>query len=201
MLSIPSEVQTLAEAERLKYALMFRVELDGGPQGLWNWNYDVTVDGCTYRGIGGNIQTDAFSGSAALDVDNITAQIVGLASNAQSLIDNENWHQRPCSVFIAFLDDADAIIHTMVRYSGFLDSCPFVDNTDEDSGLAGTSTLKATVENSNRALDLATGRVRSDSDQRSVGGSTDGFGKYITAANSKAGEIVWGRKGPQSPVR
>jgi hypothetical protein len=194
MLSIPSEIQTLVESGRFAVRLMIRVDLDDGPQGIWNDLYRVTVDDCTYVGIGGNLQTDAFSGSAALDVDNLDFQITGLSSEARSIIDNESWHQRPASVFIAFLDDAQAIQHTMVRYSGFLDSCQFTDQAD------GTSVLHVIIENSNRALDLSSGRVRSDADQRSVGGSTDGFAKYVAAANSNT-EIYWGRKGPQSPVR
>jgi hypothetical protein len=195
MLSIPSGIQTLVESGRFAVRLMIRVDLDDGPQGLWNDLYDVTVDDCTFVGIGGNLQTDAFSGSAALDVDNLDFQITGLSSEARALVDNENWHQRSASVFIAFLDDAGAVQHTMVRYSGFLDSCQVVDQAD------GLSLIHVIIENSNRALDLSTGRVRSDADQRSVGGSTDGFGKYITSANSQAGEITWGRKGPHSPVR
>lgn len=199
MLSIPSEIQTLVEAETLQYALMIRFDLDDGPQGLWNWDYNVTVDDCPYSGIGGNLQTDAFSGSAALDVDNLDFQITGLASEARAVIDNENWHQRPATVFIAFLDAAGAIQHQMVRYSGFLDSCQFVDQATDD-GTPGTSTLHVIIENNNRALDLSSGRTRSDSDQRSVGGDTDGFGKYIVQATSDT-DIYWGRKGPQSPVR
>jgi len=195
MLSIPDEIQTLVESGRFAVRLMIRVDLDDGPQGIWNDLYSVTVDDCTYAGIGGNLQTDAFSGSAALDIDNLDFQISGLSSEAQALVTNTDWHQRPASVFIAFLDDAQAIQHTMVRYAGFLDSVQVIDQAD------GTSLIHVIIENSNRALDLATGRVRSDSDQRSVGGSTDGFGKYIKAANAQAGDIYWGRKGPHSPVR
>lgn len=194
MLSIPSEIQTLVESGRFAVRLMIRVDLDDGPQGIWNDLYSVTVDDCTYAGIGGNLQTDAFSGSANLDVDNLDFQITGLSSEARALVENTNWHQRPASVFIAFLDDAQAIQHTMVRYSGFLDSCQVVDQAD------GLSLIHVIIENSNRALDLATGRVRSDADQRSVGGSTDGFAKYVAAANSNT-DIYWGRKGPHSPVR
>jgi hypothetical protein len=194
MLSIPSEIQTLVESGRFSVRLMIRVDLDDGPQGIWNDLYDVTIDDCPYSGIGGNLQTDAFSGSAALDVDNLDFQITGLSSEARALVENENWHQRPASVFIAFLDDAQAIQHTMVRYAGFLDSVQVVDQAD------GTSVMHVIIENSNRALDLATNRTRSDADQRSVGGSTDGFAKYVAQANSNT-DISWGRKGPQSPVR
>lgn len=194
MLSIPSEVQTLVESGRFAVRLMIRFDLDDGAQGLWNDNYDVTVDDCPYYGIGGNLQTDEFSGSASLDVDNLDFQITGLSSEARAVIDNENWHQRPATVLIAFLDDSGVVIYTLPRYSGFLDSCQFVDQAD------GTSVLHVIIENNNRELDRSTGRIRSDSDQRSVGGSTDGFCKYVATANSNT-DIYWGRKGPQSPVR
>lgn len=194
MLSIPSNIQTLVESGRFAVRLMIRVDLDDGAQGLWNDNYNVTVGDCTYNGIGGNLQTDAFSGSAALDVDNLDFQITGLATEARTIIEDTDWHQRPASVLLAFLDDSGAVQHTMVRYSGFLDSCQFVDQSD------GTSTLHVIIENNNRALDLSSGRMRSDADQRSVGGSTDGFAKYVAQANTDT-DIYWGRKGPQSPVR
>ena len=194
MLSIPSDIQTLAESGRFTVRLLIQFDLDGGSVGLWNDNYDIIVDDVPFSGIGGNLQTDEFSGSASLDVDNLDFQITGLASEARAVVDNENWHQRPATVFIAFLNDAGEVIYTLPRYSGFLDSCQFVDQSD------GTSILHVIIENNNRELDRSSGRIRSDSDQRSVGGSTDGFAKYVATANSNT-DIYWGRKGPQSPVR
>lgn len=194
MLSISSDVQTLVEGGRFAVRLLIQFDLDDGSVGLWNDNYDVTVNDVPFTGIGGNLQTDEFSGSASLDVDNLDFQITGLASAARNIIDNMTWHQRPATVFIAFLDDSGQVTYTLPRYSGFLDSCQFTDQAD------GTSVLHVIIENNNRELDRSTGRIRSDSDQRSVGGDTDGFAKYVATANTNT-DIYWGRKGPQSPVR
>lgn len=193
MIPIPSDVQELLESGQLITRLMIQFDLDDGSQGLWNDEYDVVANGVTFQGIGGNMDTDAFSGSADLNVQNCVFRISGLGPQIHTIIDTLEWHQRPATVFIALLDDARTIRFMLTRYSGFLDAAPLEDAGD------GTSILSVTIENNNRELDRASGRKRSDADQRSIGGANDGFYKYLGQANSNV-SLPWGRKGAQSPV-
>lgn len=193
MLTLPSEVITLLNAGRISLRWLVRFDLDEGSQGLWNGTYPVEVDSVTYAPTAGNMVLDALDASSALDADQLKITVSGLQSAVTSILDGVAWHQRPVTVYLAFLSDAGAIIHSVARFSGFLDSIAIQDSKD------GLATIEALIESNNRELNRSSGRVRSDADQRGVS-SGDGFFKYATAANTDT-QIAWGRKGPQYPVK
>lgn len=194
MLAIPTAIQNLVDTGRFAVRLMVRFDLDTGPTGLWNDTYDIIDNGVTYAGIAGNIEIDAFPEGVALNVDTLSINVGGLVSQVASLISTTAWHQRPVTVFVAFLDDAGNVQHLLVKFSGFLDAVSLSSAKD------GLNVVAMSVESNNRELSRSRGRVRSDSDQRQVGGSGDGFFKHTAAANSNV-DITWGRAGPQRPVR
>jgi len=193
MLTLPSQVIDLLNSGRFSLRWLVRFDLDGGAEGLWNDTYAVEVDSVTYNPTAGNMTLDALDVSSALDADQLRITLSGLQPSITSILGGVDWHQRPVTVYLAFLTDAGAILHYIPRFSGFLDSLVIQDSAD------GLATIEAMIESNNRELNRSSGRVRSDADQRSVS-SGDGFFKYATAANTDV-EIAWGRKGPQYPVR
>lgn len=193
MLSLPSEVSTLLASGRFALRWLLRFDLDGGAQGLWNDTYQVTVDAVVYSPLAGNMVVAPADASSQLDVNQLTVTVTNLLSAVTGLLDGVEWHQRPVTLYLAFLDDSGAIIHTLPRFSGFLDAI-----TIQDSA-GGTATAVLTIESNNRELSRVSGRTRSDADQRAVS-ANDGFFKYTTAANTDV-SITWGKGGPQYPVR
>jgi hypothetical protein len=193
MLTIPSEVTTLLGSGGFTLRWMLRIDLDGGAEGLWTGDYDVTLDEVVYTGLAGNMTIDPVDASQSLAVDQLRVTLSGLLSAVTGALDGVGWHQRPATVYLAFLDSAGAVVHAMPCFSGFLDMLTVQDAAD------GLATIDAMIESNNRELSRSYGRTRSDPDQRTVD-PDDGFFKYTTAANTNV-DIVWGRRGPQYPVR
>lgn len=193
MITLPTEVIDLLNSGRFALRWLVRFDLDGGSEGLWNDTYPITVESVTYAPTAGNMVLDALDASSSLDADQLRITLSGLQSSITSILGGVDWHQRPVTVYLAFMTDAGAVLHTIPRFSGFLDSIAIQDSED------GLATIEAVIESNNRELNRSSGRVRSDPDQRTVS-ATDGFFKYATAANTDV-EIAWGRKGPQYPVR
>lgn len=189
MLSIPSNIQTLLDGGRFSIRWLVRFDLDSGATGVWGDTYFVTVAGVTYAPLGGNIQVDAIPGQVSLGASSVAVTVTNLLSAVTTVIAGEDWHQRPASVILAILDDAGAVQHTITRFSGFLDEI-------EISDAAGDlCTVVFKIESSFRELNRATGRTRSDGDQRKIS-ATDDFFKHAANANTDT-DIYWGRKGVQ----
>jgi|GEM_PF-2729306 len=193
MLTLPSEVTTLLNSVGFKLGWMLRVDLDAGAEGLWTGEYPVELDDVTYTATAGNMSIDPIDIAESLSVDQLKVTLSGLLSSVTTVLGGVAWHQRPATVYLAFLDGAGTVVHAMACFSGFLDTL----NVQDKAG--GLSTIEVVIESNNRELSRSYGRVRSDADQRSVD-SGDGFFKYVTAANTDV-SINWGRKGPQYPVR
>lgn len=193
MLTLPSEIATLLNAGRYSMRSMLRVDLDAGAEGLWTGTYAVTLDEVVYAPTAGNMVIEPVEVSSGLDADQLKITISGLQTAVTSVLDGVAWHQRPATVYLAFLNDAETVVHAMPSFSGFLDVLTVQDAADANA------TIEAILESNNRELSRSYGRVRSDADQRSVS-TGDGFFKYVTAANTDV-EINWGRSGAQYPVR
>jgi hypothetical protein len=193
MLTLPSDVITLLIGGRFSLRWMLRVDLPGGPEGIWSGTHDVTLDDVTYIKTAGNMQLDPISASSDLDADQLRVTLSGVLSSVNSLLDGVAWHQRPATVYLAFLAESGNILHAMPTFSGFLDTITIKDAAGD------LSTIEAIIESNNRELSRSHARTRSDADQRSVS-ADDGFFKFTTAANTDV-QIPWGRKGPQYPVR
>lgn len=193
MLTIPSDIANLLNAGRYSLRWMLRVDLDAGPEGLWTGTYPVTIDGVSYAPTAGNMLIEPIEASSQLDADQLKVTLTGLQSEVTTALGGVAWHQRPATVYLAFLNDAEAVVHAMPSFSGFIDVLSVQDAAD------ASATIEAVLESNNRELSRSYGRVRSDADQRAVS-TGDGFFKYVTAANTDV-EINWGRKGAQYPVR
>lgn len=192
MLSLPSEVTTLIDSGRFSIRYAVRFDLDGGAQGVWNDAYAITDDGVTYAPLAGNMSVDVVPGSGTLNSDKVIVTVSGLDPTVAGYVAGTDWHQRPCVLFLCFLDTDGTVLHMMPRFSGFLDAAELSDRSGQ------AATLRLTLESNNRGLNRRQGRTRSDADQRQIGGSDDGFFKNTATAVTTSETIYWGRKGPQS---
>lgn len=186
MIVLPSNVLDALDSGRIAVRKMLWVDLVSGPAGVWNDAYDLTYSGVVYKGLGGNLQIDAIPGSTDLNADQVRVLMTGLDPDALALVADDEWHQRPCVVYDAYLDDAGAVMHVEPAFSGFLDAAQIMDQAGDPA------TIDLSAESNNRELDRASGRTYSDSDQRTVGGATDGFLKHLAISNADT-NIYWGR--------
>lgn len=189
MLTRPSDVENALNAGRAKVRTLIRFDLDGGAQGLWNETYDLVYEGVTYNGIGPNMTIGQINSRSGLTAERVEVTATGLSSDVQAVLAGVSWHQRPALVMIAFMDDADDVLHIEPRFSGFMDHMTFAD------AAGAVCSVQLSIESNNRELQRSNGRMRSDSDQRQVD-EEDEFFKH-TATSSVDDNIYWGRKGPQ----
>lgn len=193
MLSLPTGISDLLDEGRYAIRYMILVEKDGGDAGIWNGAYSLSSSGVTYAPLAGNMIVSEVPASSNLDSDRVQVQVTHLLPAVAGLLDDDDWHQRPCTLFLAFLDDAGEVQHVMARFAGFLDTAEITDAADD------LCALSISIESNARELNRANGRTRNDADQRRVS-ATDGFFKH--AANAAADtDIYWGRKGPQYPTK
>lgn len=192
MLTIPTELANRLEAGDFDVRVMVLFDLPDGKQGIWTDVYPLTYDEVIYQPLAGNMVLASIPGSTQLESDKVDIQVTGLNLTIQGIIAEKDWHQRPATVFLAFLDEVGDVLHVMPRFSGFVDAAPISEASDD------TCILTITIESNNRELARSTGRTRSDADQRLVD-ADDEFFKYTATATTDVA-IYWGRKGPQSPV-
>ena len=193
MITLPGGIQTLLDAGQIAIRYMLLFNLDTGDQGAWNDTYSLSYNSVTYAPLAGNLTISEVPASSELDSDRITVSVSNLSNSVSVIIANENWHQRPCTAFVAFLDTAGAVQHVQAVFSGFLDDVQLTDSTDD------LCTLTMTIESNSRELNRSNGRTRSDADQRRVS-ATDGFFKHAANAATDS-SIYWGRSGPHYPSK
>ncbi len=193
MITYPLGIQNLINEGRFSIRHMLRVDLASGAVGLWDGAYSLLSGGVTYGPLPLNMTVSEIRASSDLDVDRVRVTISGLQSGARSLIDNEVWHQRPSTLFVAFLNDAREVQHVQAVFAGFLDTAPLTDAAGD------LSTLTLTIESNARELSRSNGDIRADASQRRRG-ANDGFFKHTANANADS-QIYWGRKGPQYPSK
>ena len=193
MLALPSGILTLLEEGRFSLRYLLLVELDTGDAGAWNDTYSLSYGGVTYAPLGGNMLISEVPATSELDSDRVRVTITNLQNAVTTIVANEAWSQRPCTLFLAFLDDAGDVQHVQARFSGYLDDVEISDAADD------LCTLTLSIESTSRELNRSSGRTRSDADQRRVS-ATDGFFKHAANAATDS-DIYWGRKGPQFPAK
>lgn len=186
MIVLPSNVLAMLDSGRIVVRKMLWVDLASGPAGVWNDTYDVTYSGVVYKGLAGNLDIDPIPGSTELNTDQVRITMTGLDPDALALVAPDEWYQRACVVYDAYLDDTGQIMHVEPAFAGFLDTVQIMDQAGEPA------TIELSAESTNRELDRAGGRKYSDNDQRLVGGATDGFLKHLTVSNADT-DIYWGR--------
>lgn len=193
MITLPSGVIDLLEEGRFSVRYLVKFSLDSGDHGVWNGDYAITVSSVVYDQLAGNVLFDGIPGTSELSSENVKITVSNLLSAVTTVVAGEDWHQRPCTLYVAFMNEDGSVLHVETVFSGFIDDAAISDAKDD------LSTLGLFIESNNRELNRATGRTRSDADQRRVA-ATDGFFKHAANANADT-DIYWGRKGPQSPTR
>lgn len=193
MLVLPLAIQDLLESGRFAIRHMIRFELGSGPGGVWNDAYTVSYGGISYAPLAGNMSISEIPASSDLDSDRVRVTVSNLSNQVTTIIATEQWHQKPCILYLAFLDDARAVQHVIPRFSGILDDVEISDGANE------TATITLTIESNARELSRSNGSTRGDATQR-LRSATDGIYKH--AANASVdNDIYWGRKGPQYPAK
>lgn len=139
-----------------------------------------------FLGVGSRaliVPTSSEIGSAA---DAYTITLSGLDPRVADTIENEDYHQKPVILWKLIFDASGrSLIDIMVECRGRLD---LVKQTER---VGGTATLQFMIEGPRRDMGRAGTRIRSDADQRILGGATDDSMAQISIAPRKT--LRWGQ--------
>ncbi len=182
--------QTLAALESGRYVRrnLVRFDLDaadGGPRGIWDDLYDITVAGVIYHRAAGRFMIGKVTSGGDYGVRSLDVVLSGLDTGQLATIRSYNYHQRPVAVMLAIAPAETPDAFDIVPwFSGILD------RPVERERAGGTFDFIINCESANRELGRKSLRLRSDADQRQID-ATDGFFKHVTQTIQD--DLMWGR--------
>ncbi|ETR75071.1 hypothetical protein X566_20165 [Afipia sp. P52-10] len=169
---------------------MILFDFPSGLYGFWAGREPMTYQGVQYRGGGGLIQVDAIAANAGLASFAVTLRLSAipnteLTPDLLATIEQEQYHQRPVTLSVAYIDKAARALISVERiFRGYLD----VINHEQEVGALYTLVMK--LESKSRDHTRRGYRMRGNADQRLID-ANDGGLRHV----GRAGETVlqWGR--------
>lgn len=148
---------------------------------------EIEIDSERFKGIAARaliVPVNSQIGGAA---DGLTVTLSGLDPDVAQSIEAEDYHQKPAT-FWRPIFDADG--HTMLGNQVFLRGrVDFITITET---VGGEATIDIAVEGPRRDMNRSGSRIRSNSDQRVLGGASDGSMKHVSTAGKKT--LSWGQR-------
>ena len=162
---------------------------------FWSGYGDLTLDGLTldgevFQGIGAQALITPISAQSGGAAEGAVIELSGLDPDVAATIENEDYHQRSVTIWrLVFSPDGATLLGSMIFMRGRLDIAPIVEGE--------TSSIRFTIEGPRRDMGRRGSRIRSDADQRVLGGSTDGAFRNVSVAGRKT--LYWGQKPTPGP--
>ncbi len=191
MLTVPSAVQTALSAETNGFAWLVKL---GDDLHYTNHAVDISYSGDAYQSTGDLLRLPAITRERRIKLQSVTIEF----SNADGIMSFNLRHKfndgtmayepydrtgDPCEIFLAFLDDAGALIagDAISLYKGALDTW-----TERDSEASSTLSVKVTSPWSKP--NLTAGRITSDHNQK------DNYpgDEFFEFAHEEKNTIGWG---------
>lgn len=187
-LPIDAEAQLAGQAPVVAGAA--KLVLPSAVYRLWSGYGDVAIEGEPYKGIGARALITPISSQIGGAADGLTVTLSQLDPDIAQTIEQEDYHQKPITIWrLFFAADQRTLLGAAVFMRGRLD---FVKARET---VGGEAALDFIIEGPRRDMNRAGARVRSDADQRILGGAGDAAFKHISTAGRKT--LVWGQK-PES---
>lgn len=189
-MTLPTDVQANMAAGRESIRGLIRFDLGGGTYRFVRDSVPL-FDGADTWAPGSVIEVTDLGDLTGLEAASFTVTLAaspedGLTPDVLVAIENEDYSDRPVTIYDAHLDPATgALLHVEAIRRGYIDTI------DHEESPGAPYTIKATCET--RALDYSrsNGRFRSHADQQR---RWPGDRFYEHAATRGRVEIYWGRK-------
>jgi hypothetical protein len=172
----------IAGAARFSFGTTYR---------LWSGVGDRTFDGQTFTGVDAPVLIVPIQSETGSGTDGVTIALSALDSRIAATIDAEDYHQKPVTLW-RWIFSADGLT-LLDGHRFFVGRCDVVTIRETTPG---SSELVFAIEGAGRDLDRRSARVRSNTDQRLLGGASDGSMKHISTAGVRS--LYWGRSTPSS---
>jgi hypothetical protein len=172
-------------------------DLGSGLYGYHTGLGPFVYNGVTYQGAGSLISVDGVRQTADLGAVQVIARLTAienteLTPDVLATIENEVYHQRPCSIYTAYFNpDTGELLSVEIEYRGYIDRMVHTENID------GQAVLEAHLESRFRDHGKSGYRVRSDSDQRRINANDNSLRHAATVATET---VKFGRSEQPPPA-
>ena len=153
---------------------------------VWSGIGDLTISGDVFKGIAARALIVPVGSEAGGGADGVTMRLSNVDPDVAATVENEDYHQKPVVIWRLVFSPDDQLLGAGVFMRGRCD----VITVSESVG--GESVIEMAVEGARRDMSRKGSRIRSDSDQRVLGGAIDGALRHISVAGRKT--LNWGQK-------
>lgn len=185
MKTLPSEALDAIEGRELIHAGAAKFNFPDAPIRLWSGYGDFEINGETFQGAGDAALITPTSSSVGGANDGLTIDVNGLDPIVAQTTQDTDYHQKPVTIYrLIFAPDKKTLLGAAVYMRGR------VDTIVDTETIGGQASLQIQVEGPRRDMNRHGGRIRSDTDQRALGG--DAGLKHVGTARRKT--LSWGNK-------
>lgn len=193
--SYNSAVQSALDAGRVGDRTLVTMVLGSGTYGFWSGQGTFSFNGVTYVGAGSLIEIEGIKQTSDLSAVAVVGRLTAIANSDLSpdvlaTIENEVYHQRPCSISTAYFDvDTGGLLNVEIEYDGIIDRIVHTESID------GRAQIEVYLESNFRDHQRSGYRMRSSADQHRIDDTDTGL-RYV---NSVADEpVTFGRVGKEA---
>ncbi|HCR85341.1 MAG TPA: hypothetical protein DIV86_01555 [Alphaproteobacteria bacterium] len=182
--SLTTGMQNASTAKLFRPVILIKAEFDSGHLRLWNGVGDFTYNSEIYTGAGTLLSISEIKETTSIQANGMQLGLSGIPASIVSIGLNENYQDRPLTIWLGAIDDSGNLISNPVRmFKGKMDVLSF-----EESGETATALLSV----ENILIDLQRDKTRNytHEDQQIEFTGDEGF-KFITSLQEK--EVIWGR--------
>jgi len=188
MKTLPTEaVDALAGGELIIAAAMKFVFND--TYRVWSGIGNVYIDGDAepYSGIDARALIMPLNSNVGGAADGISIEVSSLDPDVAQAIEDESYHQKPVVIYrLVFASDRRTLLGAGVFLRGRVDTVTISET------IGGDASIQMAIEGPRRDMARSGARLRSDTDQRALGGSIDGALRHIGVTGRKT--LSWGGK-------
>ena len=181
---IDSSIQDYLEADHQVLFMAVKAEFDTENIRVWTGDYDLSIGGATYLGVGNLLSISNIEDTMELKSSGLSVAMAGMDATVLNLALTENYQNRFITVFLGYLSGGtDTVVGTMTLFKGRMQSMAI---NDDPNG----STI--TIDAENRLIDLSRpSNLRYTKESQKFIDATDSCFNRVASLQDK--EIIWGR--------
>lgn len=193
MKTLPSEAVDALGDDKLVISAAARLALPSGTVRLWSGYGELAIDGEPFKGIGAKALLTPITADNGGSATGIEIQLSGLDPDVAASIEDEDYQQKPITIWRLIFDAKGVnLLAAPIFMRGRLDVAPITET------IGGPSIITFKIEGPRLDMNRKGSRIRSDPDQRTIGGTIDGALRHITVAGQKT--LTWGQKPAAAPL-
>lgn len=185
--SLTGAVQAEIAKQAVREAAFAKLAFDSGDMNVWSGVGTRSWNGEDWIGVGSLGQLSPIEETSEIRATGLQLELSAVPSDQIAVALAEPYQGRPATVWVGFVDDADALIADPVQlFAGRMDTMEIDD---------GAEAARIQIACENRLIDLERPRERryTDQDQQAEYPGDVGF-EYVPSLQDK--ELVWGAQSP-----